>query len=121
MSLAGRKAFVTGAATGIGHAIAVRLAGAGAHVTLADRDAERVAATAAELAGAGSQADAVTLDMTSFVRGYVGGRLFGESVQRAQRRMRPGNSEPRGPGINRAGLALFRYRTRCCAALATRG
>jgi D-alanyl-D-alanine carboxypeptidase len=27
--------------------------------------------------------------------------------------MRPGNSEPRGPGINRAGLALFRYRTRC--------
>jgi D-alanyl-D-alanine carboxypeptidase len=53
------------------------------------------------------------LDMTRFVRGYVGGRLFGGSVQRAQRRMRPGNSEPRGPGINRAGLALFRYRTRC--------
>jgi D-alanyl-D-alanine carboxypeptidase len=52
-------------------------------------------------------------DLTRFVRGYVGGRLFGASVQRAQRRMRPGNSEPRGPGINRAGLALFRYRTRC--------
>ena len=53
------------------------------------------------------------LDMTSFVRGYVGGRLFGARVERAQRRMHPGNSEPRGPGINRAGLALFRYRTRC--------
>jgi D-alanyl-D-alanine carboxypeptidase len=53
------------------------------------------------------------LDLMRFVRGYVGGRLFGGSVQRAQRRMRPGNSEPRGPGINRAGLALFRYRTRC--------
>jgi D-alanyl-D-alanine carboxypeptidase len=52
-------------------------------------------------------------DLTRFVRGYVGGRLFGGSVLRAQRRMRPGNSEPRGPGINRAGLALFRYRTRC--------
>ena len=52
-------------------------------------------------------------DLTRFVRGYVGGRLFAGSVQRAQRRMRPGNSEPRGPGINRAGLALFRYRTRC--------
>ena len=52
-------------------------------------------------------------DLTRFVRGYVGGRLFSGSVQRAQRRMRPGNSEPRGPGINRAGLALFRYRTRC--------
>jgi D-alanyl-D-alanine carboxypeptidase len=53
------------------------------------------------------------LDLTRFVRGYVGGRLFGGNVQRAQRRMRPGNSEPRGPGINSAGLALFRYRTRC--------
>lgn len=53
------------------------------------------------------------LDLTRFVRGYVGGRLFGGNVQRAQRRMRPGDSEPRGPGINRAGLALFRYRTRC--------
>jgi D-alanyl-D-alanine carboxypeptidase len=53
------------------------------------------------------------LDLTRFVRGYVGGRLFGGRVQRAQRRMRPGDSEPRGPGINRAGLALFRYRTRC--------
>jgi D-alanyl-D-alanine carboxypeptidase len=53
------------------------------------------------------------LDMTRFIRGYVGGRLFGGRVQRAQRRTRPGNSEPRGPGVNRAGLALFRYRTRC--------
>jgi D-alanyl-D-alanine carboxypeptidase len=53
------------------------------------------------------------LDLTRFVRGYVSGRLFGARVQRAQRRMRPGDSEPRGPGINRAGLALFRYRTRC--------
>jgi D-alanyl-D-alanine carboxypeptidase len=52
-------------------------------------------------------------DLTRFIRGYVGGRLFGARVQRAQRRMRPGDSEPRGPGINRAGLALFRYRTRC--------
>jgi D-alanyl-D-alanine carboxypeptidase len=52
-------------------------------------------------------------DLTRFVRGYVSGRLFGGSVRRAQRRMRPGDSEPRGPGINRAGLALFRYRTRC--------
>jgi D-alanyl-D-alanine carboxypeptidase len=52
-------------------------------------------------------------DLTRFVRGYVGGRLFGGRVQRAQRRTRPGNSDPRGPGVNRAGLALFRYRTRC--------
>jgi 3-oxoacyl-[acyl-carrier protein] reductase len=66
MSLTGKRAFVTGAATGIGHAIAVRLAEAGVHVTLADRDAGRVAAAAAELTAAGSRADAVALDMTSF-------------------------------------------------------
>jgi D-alanyl-D-alanine carboxypeptidase len=53
------------------------------------------------------------LDLTRFVRGYVGGRLFGRAVLRAQRRTRPGSSEPSGPGTNRAGLALFRYRTSC--------
>ena len=65
MSLAGRKAFVTGAATGIGHAIAVRLAGR-RPVTLADRDGERVAAAAADSPAPGRGPDAVTLDMTSF-------------------------------------------------------
>ena len=27
--------------------------------------------------------------------------------------MRPGSSEPPGPGENRAGMAIFRYETRC--------
>jgi NAD(P)-dependent dehydrogenase (short-subunit alcohol dehydrogenase family) len=63
LSLVGRKAFVTGAAAGIGHAIAQRLARAGAHVVLADRDAERVAAAVAELRGAQVQTEAVVLDL----------------------------------------------------------
>lgn len=42
LNLSGRVAFITGAAQGIGQAIAQALAAAGAHVHLADRDAEGV-------------------------------------------------------------------------------
>jgi 3-hydroxybutyrate dehydrogenase len=50
--LAGKVAIVTGAASGIGLAIARDLAGRGARVTLADIDMERGHAVAAELPGA---------------------------------------------------------------------
>lgn len=53
--------------------------------------------------------------MTRFVRGYVGGALYGGRMIHAQRRWIEGASEPAGPGHNRAGLALFRYDTRCGA------
>jgi NAD(P)-dependent dehydrogenase (short-subunit alcohol dehydrogenase family) len=43
----GRVAFVTGAASGIGLGIATALARAGAHVALADKRGEKVAAAAA--------------------------------------------------------------------------
>ncbi|MBB1258403.1 serine hydrolase domain-containing protein [Streptomyces alkaliterrae] len=52
-------------------------------------------------------------DMTAFVRGYVGGELFSRATQREQRRWIEGASEPAGPGRNEAGLAVFRYTTRC--------
>ena len=39
--LTGQTAVVTGAATGIGKAIAIRLAGAGARVAVADRDTSK--------------------------------------------------------------------------------
>ena len=51
---AGRRArSVTGAASGLGFAIAEVLAECGAHVTLADVDAERLEACDAALADAG--------------------------------------------------------------------
>lgn len=61
-------------------------------------------------------------DMTRFIRGYAGGRLYGPSEVREQRRWIPGAaSEPAGPGRNAAGLALFRYTTRCGVVLGHTG
>ncbi len=61
-------------------------------------------------------------NLNRFIRGYVGGRLFGRRVRAEQRRWVPGGgSEPPGPGANSAGLALFRYRTRCGTVLGHTG
>jgi 3-hydroxybutyrate dehydrogenase len=49
--LAGRRALVTGGASGIGAAAARALAAHGAHVVIADRDADGAAAMAEEVAG----------------------------------------------------------------------
>ncbi|MBM3775405.1 MAG: glucose 1-dehydrogenase [Acidobacteria bacterium] len=61
-SLEGQTAVVTGAATGIGEAIARRLAGAGASVGVADLDGEGAGAVAR---ATGSGAFAVPIDITS--------------------------------------------------------
>jgi D-alanyl-D-alanine carboxypeptidase len=53
------------------------------------------------------------LEVGTFFRAYVGGRLFRTDVRRRQLRFRPGSSSPPGPGTNAAGLGIFRYRTRC--------
>jgi NAD(P)-dependent dehydrogenase (short-subunit alcohol dehydrogenase family) len=55
-SLDGRVAIVTGASRGIGQAIALRLARAGARVVLASRKLEAVERVAAEVTAAGGQA-----------------------------------------------------------------
>src|SRR5215203_5267639 len=53
-------------------------------------------------------------DLNDFIRAYVGGKLFDERTQAKQRRVvEGGSSEPPGPGMNSAGLAIFRYETRC--------
>jgi len=52
-------------------------------------------------------------ELNAFIRAYLGLRFFGAAQQREQMRFVPGSSSPPGPGQNSAGLALFRYRTRC--------
>jgi NAD(P)-dependent dehydrogenase (short-subunit alcohol dehydrogenase family) len=64
LSLDGQVALVTGAATGIGAAIAHTLAAAGAHVALADIDIAGAEQEAAALRQRGRKADAVHLDVT---------------------------------------------------------
>jgi D-alanyl-D-alanine carboxypeptidase len=52
-------------------------------------------------------------DLGTFIRGYLGARLFPARLQRRQLSFVDGDSSPPGPGANSAGLAVFRYRTRC--------
>ncbi|MGH3383797.1 MAG: 3-hydroxybutyrate dehydrogenase [Nocardioidaceae bacterium] len=59
VELAGRRALVTGAASGIGRACAVRLAQAGAQVLALDRDREAVGEVAKEVDG-----EALTVDLS---------------------------------------------------------
>ena len=63
-SLSGKVALVTGAASGIGEAIAHALAGAGAMVYVTDRDAENGRRVAGDIAAAGHASRFLPLDVT---------------------------------------------------------
>jgi 3-oxoacyl-[acyl-carrier protein] reductase len=62
--LAGQTAVVTGAATGIGEAVARRLAGAGSRVGVADLDRQGASSIAESITANGGRAMALPLDIT---------------------------------------------------------
>src|SRR5262245_36719010 len=65
MELDGQVAVVTGAAQGIGEAIAHRLAAAGARVVVADLQADKAETVAGAIRSAGGEATAIAVDIAS--------------------------------------------------------
>jgi 3-oxoacyl-[acyl-carrier protein] reductase len=63
VSLAGRVALVTGAAVGLGEAIAITFARFGADLAICDRDRDNLAATAREVSAAGRRVFQAQLDV----------------------------------------------------------
>ncbi len=59
-----RLVLVTGASSGIGHQVALRLADAGAQLILVARSSDKLEATAASIAARGGQAEAIAADLS---------------------------------------------------------
>ncbi|MDX6281306.1 MAG: hypothetical protein QOH03_2377 [Kribbellaceae bacterium] len=89
MRLAGKTALVTGATSNIGRAIAVALAGQGAHVVVAGRNKERGDEVVAEIRAAGGAADFAAVDLTgSTSAGGAGGtKAAAEELAATARRL----------------------------------
>ncbi|MEV3993419.1 serine hydrolase domain-containing protein [Streptomyces sp. NPDC049837] len=52
-------------------------------------------------------------DLNAFMRAYAGGRPLSKETRKQQTKWVKGSSVNPGPGRNEAGLALFKYTTRC--------
>jgi 3-oxoacyl-[acyl-carrier protein] reductase len=66
MTLEGRSAVITGGGSGIGRAIALKLAALGARVAVVDIDSTGAAAVADEIVQAGGEASSLELDVSDF-------------------------------------------------------
>ncbi len=75
--LDGKRALVTGAGRGLGLAAALALADAGAHVTLAARSRDELAAAAKAIGDRGGVADTIAIDVTDIA-------AFAKAVEAAQ-------------------------------------
>ena len=64
MSFEGKTAIITGAAQGIGRAVALEFAERGANLLLADIQSAKVESVAAEIRASGSKATATAVDVT---------------------------------------------------------
>jgi len=64
ISLRGKKALITGAASGIGEAIALRFAEAGAYLYLVDINEEGLKTTASKVSGHGVGAEVFKVDLS---------------------------------------------------------
>ena len=95
MGNSGRNAVVTGGASGIGRAIALRLAGAGTEVALLDVDATGAGAVAAQIAALGRRALAIEADVANAAS-------VGRAVERLHRELGPVQIL-----VNSAGIASF--------------
>ncbi|WP_217562337.1 2,3-dihydro-2,3-dihydroxybenzoate dehydrogenase [Streptomyces sp. GbtcB6] len=94
----GTLALVTGAAGGIGEAVARLLAERGAKVAATDLDAERIAATAAALRARG-------LDVTGFAADVTSSAAVEELVDRVEARLGPVAYLVNAAGVLRTGQA----------------
>jgi 3-oxoacyl-[acyl-carrier protein] reductase len=98
-SLKDKVALVTGASQGIGRATATALAEAGAKVALAARNAEKLAAVVGEIAAAGGEALAVTMDVADQDQIKAGFKQVAEKFSRLDILVN-------NAGITKDGLAL---------------
>jgi NAD(P)-dependent dehydrogenase (short-subunit alcohol dehydrogenase family) len=80
LSLAGRKALITGAARGMGRAHALTLASRGASVALVDLDRDELLATAAEVRGGSSAGAAATAPRVDTIVADITTRVSAEAI-----------------------------------------